>query len=260
MTEFTIRTVNAITDWGKVGKGGADSHTLRCDDENDYIVKFVNLQNKVAINEFISAIIALDLELPTPDRVLINISKELIEDSESLSEQLILLNPHPGSSLVLKETEDFDKFTDGKLDGMKLTNNESLYGIVVFDNWLFNTDRNNKGNNLITFLPRNKIRLVMIDFGHCLGGNNWDVKSLKQMIDNENPIQNFSYIEKLLTDKSKFEQWIEKIENFKNERIDAIIDLIPSTWGIVEEEKTILSDFLKTRKNIVRTIITKKWG
>jgi len=239
-------------------RGAAASHRFVCDDENDYVVKFVNPQNKIAINELVAASIAIDLELPTPGKVLVNISREVIEDSEGLNEQLIELSPHIGSTVLPKEGEDFDKFSDEKLNEMKLTNAESLYGIVAFDNWIHNTDRNNRGNNMITFLPRTKIRLVMIDFSHCLGGNNWDSDALNQIKDKVEPVNNLPYIKNQLTDISKFEQWIQKIENFKDERIDEILNFIPDTWGFIKEEKDALADFLKTRKALVRRIITEK--
>ncbi len=256
---FTIRTVNAITDMGKLG-GAAGSHRFLCDDENDYIVKFVNPQNKIAINELVAGSIATELGLPTPGKVLVNISQEVIEDSEGLADQLIPLNPHIGSNVLPKEGEDFKKFSEGKLNEMKLTNVESLYGIVAFDNWIHNTDRNNKGNNMITFLPRTKIRLVMIDFSHCFGGDNWTGDILNQIRDQDAPISNFPYIQRQLTDNSKFEQWIQKIENFQNERIDDILNCIPNTWNFDEAEKTILANFLQTRRGMVRRIITERGG
>ena len=238
--------------------GGAGSHRFLCDDENDYVVKFVNPQNKIAINELVVGSIATDLELATPGKVLVNVSKEVIEDSEDLPEQLLDMNPHIGSTVLPKEGEDFDKFADDKLNEMKLTNHEELYGFVALDNWIHNTDRNNRGNNMIIFLPRNKIRLVMIDFSHCFGGDNWTGDILNQIRDQDAPISNFPYIQRQLTDNSKFEHWIQKIENFQNERIDDILNCIPDTWNFDEAEKTILANFLQTRRGMVRRIITER--
>ncbi|MEO9309885.1 MAG: HipA family kinase [Nitrososphaera sp.] len=255
---MTLPIVNALTDLGQL-RGAAGSHRFLADDQNDYIVKFVNGQNKIAINEIVAGLIAKKLGLPTPDKVLVNVTRDVIEDSGALNEGLLQTNPHIGSSVLPKEGEDFDKFSDEKLASMKLTNAESVYGIVAFDNWVLNNDRNNRGNNMIIFLPRNKIHLVMIDFSHCFGSENWSSASLTAIMNDKNAVPVFPYIAGLLTEKAKFASWLDKIETFEDSQITEILDSIPASWSFPEGEKAILLDFLKTRRDMVRKIISNNW-
>lgn len=260
--EFNIKTVTAVTDLGKL-KGAAGGHRFICDDDNDYIVKFVDFNNKIAVNELIAGSLALELELPTPSKVLVHIPKEVIEDSPDLvtrQGQLAHLCSvlHIGSKGLPQQYEDFEKLSEERLQGMKLLNPEAMYGIVAFDNWLLNGDRNNNGNNMIGILPRNKMRYVAIDFSHGIVSESWSVAALTGAINSENSVPNFPFIENRLPNFSGFDKWIQNIEQFKDGRIEAILNSVPPEWKLDSNDKAILSGFIKARRNIVSKVISKR--
>ena len=262
--EFNIKTVNAITDLGKL-KGAAGGHRFICDDDNDYVVKFVDFNNKIAINELVAGSLALELGLPTPNKVLVHISKEVIEDSPELMTRQGQLTHlcsvlHVGSKGLPALYEDYEKLGEEKLRDKKLLNPEAMYGIVAFDNWLLNGDRNNVGNNMFGILPRDKIRYVAIDFSHGIASENWSATTLTGLMKSENPVPNFPFIENRLTDFSGFKDWIQNIEHFKDDRIESFLNSIPPEWKFDEKDKAILSDFIKTRRNIVCKVISKRMG
>lgn len=60
-----LPTVNAIRDLGLVGRGGSGAHFFSCDDNKEYVVKFVD-NTKTAVNELVGSSLALKIRLPTP--------------------------------------------------------------------------------------------------------------------------------------------------------------------------------------------------
>jgi len=254
---FELHTVNAVTDLGELS-GAAHSHRFLCDDENDYIVKFVENNNKIAINELVGGLIALNLDLPTPIKVLVNIPTEVIDESDLLPARNIQPILHIGSQELANEYEDFRKLGEIKLKTRKLINLDAFYGVKVFDNLVLNGDRNNPGNNMFAILPRNKMRYTVIDFSHCFTGENWTAENLEKQQKNKNVVNNFPFIENMLKDSEQFEPWLGKVESFDDGLIDSIFESVPNEWNVSENEKTIMSQFLKTRKDIVRNIILKK--
>lgn len=97
-------TINAIRDLGRVRKGGSNAHFFLCDDGNEYLVKFVDSgQTKTAINELVGGSLALKLNLPTPNTVLVNVSQDIIQLSDELRQRNILVGTHIGFQRLPKD-------------------------------------------------------------------------------------------------------------------------------------------------------------
>lgn len=251
---FELKTVNAVTDLGKK-PGAAGGHRFLCDDENDYVVKFVDTGNKIAINEIVAGSLALNLELPTPNKILVNIPQEVIDESPELSGRGISSITHIGSKGLPDIYGDFKKIKESQIQDMTLTNTDALYGVTVFDNWVCNKDRNNLGNNMVGLLPRNKIRYAAIDYSHCFLDQNWTAEILNTHVDLRDLMSNFPFIQNKISNTECFEPWIEKIETFEESKINSILGSIPTSWNFVQNEQAAMLNFLKSRRNIIRDII-----
>src|SRR5882762_9962287 len=127
-------------------RGGAQSHLMRCSDENYYVVKFQNnpQHRRILVNELLGTRLAALLGLPTTAVAIIHVSEELIR----LTPELCIEMPraripcqaglqfgsrYPGDprSLTL-----FDFLPDEQLRTV-----ENLYqfaGMLVFDKWTCN--------------------------------------------------------------------------------------------------------------------------
>jgi len=241
---------------GSVGKGGSGARFFLCDDDQEYVVKFVEAQTKTTVNEWVAGSLALQINLPTPNIVQVNISKEIIELSDALKKRNIQSGLHVGIERLPKEVSwDFQYVNDKMLVGKTLVNADDLYGVITFDNWVLNSDRNNQGNNMIQILNDSQMKFIMIDFGHCFTNNTWDQK-LNEVKNSENLVPIFPFIKNRLIDFKEFEKWISIIEQFDENTIKRIIESVPKSWNLSENERVLLLDFIKSRKQLIRQIIT----
>src|SRR6202045_638360 len=71
-------------------RGGAQSHLMRCADGGYYVVKFQNNPQGVRIlaNELLATRLAAQLGLPTPAMAVVEVRKELIDNTDELVMQL----------------------------------------------------------------------------------------------------------------------------------------------------------------------------
>lgn len=142
------------------------------------------------------------------------------------------------------------------LDKKVLVNNESLYGVVAFDNWLLNTDRDNEGNNMFQLLDDDKIQYWMVDFGHCFLHNNWTAIELEGKRKQEELVNMLGYVKERITKFDDFCPWFDAIEKFDDREIDYIVNAIPSSWPLSKTEKQTLLNVIKDRKPFSRKNIT----
>lgn len=168
---MVLFSINAIRDLGRV-KGSSGGHFFLCEDQNEYIVKFIE-RNKTAVNELVAGSLATMIKLPTPDMVLIRLAEDLINLSDDLSQRNIEPGLHIGFRRLSNVCE-LGQLTQQTITQKTLLNPEDLYGIVCFDNWVLNIDRNNEGNNMVEILANNQMRYYAVDFGHCFTGNRWN--------------------------------------------------------------------------------------
>jgi hypothetical protein len=251
-----LNIVNALRDLGPVDTGVSNSRFFSCDNEKEYVVKFVESSKKTAINELVGGTLAMALGLPTPEVVQVNISQNVIDVSDDLRKRKIQTGLHIGIERLPKEKAwSFNYINEDMLRGKTLINGDKLYGVISFDNWLINDDRDNKGNNMIEFLPNEEIRYVMIDFGHCFTGNAWD-KTLDNNKNSVNMMRVFYYIKWQIKEFNDFIRWFNQVEGYENLEIDKIMESIPQTWNLTEDERIILFCFIRSRKHLIRKIIT----
>ena len=105
---------------------------------------------KTVVNELVGGSLAI-INLPTPNISLVNVSSEFIEVSDVLRSRGITAGLQIGFA-KLTNAADFHQLERQFSGEMILENSHDLYGIICFDNWVLNSDRNNAGNNMIEIL------------------------------------------------------------------------------------------------------------
>lgn len=256
-----VREVDAKTDLGPTGKGGSGSHYFLCNDGQEYVIKFNLSKHKTIINELVAGTLADEMKLPAPEMVIVNITNEFFETATGeLKTKKVQVGKHIGIKRLPKTCWDFDYWKDEMLKPKTLTNKKDLYGVISFDNWIINTDRNNQGNNMLELLENDQVRYWMIDFGHCFLNSSWTIESLKKESEQEKLMNVFPYLKEKIETLADFSSWFEIVEKIEDKKINEIVESIPPSWPLTNEEKLFLINLIKLRRNLPRTIICNHQG
>jgi hypothetical protein len=229
-------------------RGGAQSHLMRCSDENYYVVKFQNnpQHRRILVNELLGTRLAGRLGLPITPAEIIHVDQELI----GLTPELCMEMPraripcqaglqfgsrYPGDPRRLAL---YDFLPDEQLRGV-----ENLYefaGMLVFDKWTCNT------NGRQTLFFREQLRhphaqgnghetneegdgdyeTVMIDQGFCFNAGEWNYPDA--------PLRGLyarNRVYEGVIGMESFAPWLERLEKGITERVlEKILSEIPSEW------------------------------
>jgi len=161
-------------------RGGAQSHLMRCDDGEYYVVKFQNnpQHRKILANELLGTLLARRLGLPAAPVEVIEVRRELIEKTAELV-MLVGTSRAPcaagrqfGSRYPGKPAElaVHDFLPDEQLG--EVENLEAFAGMFAFDKWTCNTN----GRQAIFFREGGHVHYQawMVDQGFCFNAQNWD--------------------------------------------------------------------------------------
>jgi hypothetical protein len=229
-------------------RGGAQSHLMRCSDEQYYVVKFQNnpQHQRILVNELLGTRLAGRLGLPTTPAEIIHVSEELIRLTPELCMEmpreripcqagLQFGSRYPGDPRRLTL---FDFLPDEQLRTV-----ENLYqfaGMLVFDKWTCNT------NGRQTLFFREELRrshvtanghetnesrdgdyeTVMIDQGFCFNAGEWNYPDA--------PLRGLyprNRVYEGVTGMESFAPWLERLDRSITERVlEEIRKEIPSEW------------------------------
>ena len=129
-------------------RGGAQAHLLRCSDGGYYVVKFQNNPQhpRVLVNELLGTRLAARMGLPTPPAGVIEVRKELIENTAELVVQTGTgrIPCAPGFQFGSRfpgdpATQPVHDFLPDELLG-QVANLSDFAGMLVFDKWTCNTN------------------------------------------------------------------------------------------------------------------------
>jgi len=234
----------------EIERGSAGSHAFTCDDGRTYFVKF-NDGTRTVVNEFVGYSLAGFLGLPVPESRLVTVSQELIDASQTLGGRGIVAGVHHGTVWL----EGFSDFRGVLVREMVLKNAEVLPGLIVLDNLVLNIDRNNPGNNLLQ-KTETGLEFRSVDFSEILSGRNWTVKTLSASKNVSYLMPVFTVLALSVKGLTSFSPWLEMVEGLTSEKVHQILDEVPATWRVTEEERSVVYDFILGRKMLVRGILT----
>ncbi len=235
-----------------VHNGGSQPHVIGLSDGHDYLVKFKgNPQGtRVLANEYVANELIAKLQFEGAR------GKIIIADAFFISKEPNLQNRNleAGHQFASPYFKHHDNFSNSIL--AHLENRNDLPQVIVLDNFICNNDRGS-GNLLLVFNDPSKpdCRFVLVDQGHAFGGPNWDQHSLKTLQDNATLHVNAGIFPDIPYKMDVFEPLLIRLEALTRDEIEAIIDGVPSDWGLHSADRNALLDFLVARKDKVRNIL-----
>jgi hypothetical protein len=229
-------------------RGGAQSHLMRCSDENYYVVKFQNnpQHRRILVNELLGTRLASRLGLTTAPVNVVEVSEELIR----LTAELCIEMPRTripctaGLQFGSRYPGDPRKMTlHDFLPDEKLREVDNLYefaGMLVFDKWTCNTNGRQtvfletqrrtggvfSGAGADTTETEQTYHTVMIDQGFCFNAGEWNFPDapLRGLY-----ARNRAY--EGVTGMESFAPWLERLEKQISERMLAeLAEEIPPAW------------------------------
>ena len=243
-------------------RGGAQSHLMRCADDNFYIVKFQNNPQgtRVLANELLGTRIAARMGIAVAGATTVEVLPTMVELTEDLCVQLgrgkipctaglQFGSQYPGHPA---RTAVYDFLPDELLRHVE--NLADFWGALVFDKWTCNTN----GRQAIFLRDRDseQYRAVMIDHGFCFNASEWNFPDA--------PLRGIyarSAVYEQVRGWDAFEPWIERVEKRIDENVlDEIAREIPPEWYNFDQDALfqILEQLLRRRKLVRELILSAK--
>ncbi len=246
-------------------RGGAQSHLLECEDGAFYVVKFTNnpQHRRILINEWLACSFLRYLQIHVPETALIELTPEFIAETPdmylSIGSRKEPAPPgiHFGSRLAVDPARVaiFDFLPEKLLS--KIENRIDFLGTLVFDKWVGNTD----SRQAVFFRARAKswtplrgeaparigFFAQMIDHGYAFNGPLWQFQ--------DSPLQGLYFrtsVYQEVQSLESFQPWLNMVENFPVEAIDAAWKEIPREWLADDEAELeqLLELLLKRRSRV----------
>ncbi|WP_338449693.1 HipA family kinase [Niallia oryzisoli] len=218
-------------------------------DKHLYVMKFNNVYNrtKEVVNEYIVGKLAEKLGLPV-------LPVKPVYVTQSYLKQLKIPGT-AGFQLSLPYIENCLSFNEFiKQSQKEVVNKEDLSGMIVFDQWVNNTDRSRTN---ILFQPQGSgYRFLMIDHGRCFpGGYLWTVDSLSEEVQYRINMPVYKWATSSLTHENELRLFAQKILSLDKNSISEIIMSVPKDWIITAEEKKQLLHFLTKQQQALPNVI-----
>jgi hypothetical protein len=255
-----MNAIAAIRAVSPIKNGVTKPYYVTCKHNETYAVKFAQNPEgaRVLLNEFVCAKIAQELELPLPEPALIVASDEFISDHGNAIADHIGAPPEKGLHYGTVKIKKVFPIPSARIID-EARNKAVVPEILIFDQFISNSDRDRNGGNLL-FDATNKL-VVLIDHTHAFElGPIWDAAQLRQRIGQ--PFQLFDstgYVYKKLIPhidgNNPFHTILGKMSRMTDETLWHIINGVPDEWGMSPEEKEILHLYLLDRKNRIEEVL-----
>ena len=240
---------------------GSVPSIFECSDGETYYIKHIGNNRLHVINELIGASLLQFLDLPTPEMALVEVVPETVIDEK------FDRKPPQGLAFGSRQLKGQSKSLDkGDLfqhqEMCKFAAPQALIGIVLFDIWVYNTDRApHNPNVLVEEVGINSCRLVAID--HAVIFEDKEYSRMGRSLNNLPPTIEESLISHPLYrdvhdsfglfSYDEADRVLGRIENVTESELCDILKVIPVEWDVKDIEKeSIIKHYLLLRKNLVR--------
>jgi len=215
-------------------RGGSQPHLLRCEDGENYVVKFRNNPQHVRIlaNEMLAGRLARLIGLPAADPAFVQVPPELIAGNPSLEFELGTRRERcaPGLHFGSRfpgdpaETLVVDFLPDRLL--RRVRNLATVFlGALAFDKWTCNCDGRQMIFHRGVDQEGSAYSVALIDHGFCFNDGEWNFP--------DSPIRSL-YPRRLVYEGVRglesFEPFLSTIENLELSRLESCVEGIPTEW------------------------------
>jgi hypothetical protein len=236
--------------------GKSKPQLLLFNDQHKYVVKFKNNRQgtRVLVNEYVVGHLAQLLSLPTAPFKVVSISKKFIKTSSEKTTKKFK-EGNQFASVFIPNCIGLTRVSPRPVRS-EIENIENLAGMIVFDQWVNNTDRGSN-NILLESLTNGKYYLHLIDHANCFPNEfKWTEETVK-----ENPNQvvhrtAHKWAASLLK-KHELDPHVEKIMHLSNQSINKVVQSIPDDWEVSSSEREALITFLMDAKKILPDLIER---
>ncbi|MCA1202526.1 HipA family kinase [Priestia flexa] len=237
---------------------GSYLRTFFCSDNKTYVVKFLNRDfgKRILPNEYISGLLAKYLKLPCHEIKLVEVSDYLIEGDDNLSTY------SEGTHIGIEYDFSSNVLTPWRLN--KVSNIEDIVKILVFDQWIYNSDRGAEYSNWL--ISNVNGFLTIIDHSEAFGWRNWEIKNLLTTLNDtlsytESEIV-YSKLCNLMLPTFNFslelEGFINQIRGVPYEVIEDIVKSVPNEWKINDVESQHIIDYLVSRQGNIKNLMSSR--
>jgi hypothetical protein len=238
-------------------RGGAQSHLMRCSDENFYVVKFCNnpQHKRVLANEMLATRLAEEAWLPVPETALVSVDDWLVRHTPLLNVQLNhkTIDCHPGihfgSKYVVSPLvgQVFDYLPINMLS--RVRNVEAFAGMLAMDKWICNVDIRQAA--FWRTRRERRYHVSFIDQGWAFNAGEWTFPDAPMR-----GVYEHDAVYKDIRGWQSFEPWLSRIERMSADVIWTIGKMIPKEWYGATEDLEALVEALLQRRSRVRDLIT----
>jgi hypothetical protein len=237
---LTVKTVIAILPTAQM-HGQSRSHLMYCSDGAFYVTKSQdNPQHpRVLVNELLSTMLALWLDLPFPTPAVVNVPEGTRDSNRQFR-----AGPQFGSRFV---TRALDYFPEAAVS--RISNRRVFAGVLAFDKWTGNTDT--RQAVFVRSPSAKSYKAVFIDNGNSFNAGSWNFP--------DKPAQGafmpcFPYSD--VCGWQAFEPWLSDIEGFPEYVLLRMAAEVPPEWCDDREAIQQLCHTLLDRRPKIRELIS----
>jgi hypothetical protein len=238
-------------------RGGAQSHLMRADDANYYVVKFQNNPQHVRVlaNDFMASRLAERVGLPAARAEIVDVGGWLIEHTPELNIQLAgrTIPCTPGLQFASRyvidpaEGQVFDYLPEPALQQVR--NLKQFAGMLLVDKWTCNA--NGRQAAFWKKSRERKYTATFIDQGYCFNAAEWNFPDA--------PLRGIylrNEVYEWVREWEDFEPWLSRLEELDPNAIGEIASSIPPEWYEDDADglEKLISDLVKRRAQIRRLI------
>lgn len=241
-------------------RGGAQSHLMRCEDQNFYVVKFQNnpQHKRVLANELLATRLAERLGLPVPKTDVVEVGDWLVKNSPELAMQFAGKTEPCSSGLQFGARYVLDPFQGQVLDYLpesafaRLRNAEAFAGMLCIDKWTCNAN----GRQAVFWRKsrERKYSATFIDQGYCFNAGEWNFP--------DSPLRGVyarNEVYKDVTGWESFEPWLARLQSMPLEVLVDCADGLPTEWyGDPDDLERLIAQLDKRRSRVEELIVAFK--
>ena len=258
--EQSLRLVHAVQHVRRM-RGGAQSHLMRCNDGNYYVVKFQNnpQHTRVLANDWLGTRLGTLIGLPMPDVSVVSVDPWLVEHTSEMRIELgghkTLLTPGLsfGSQYVISPMEGqvFDYLPETMIAAVR--NLRDFAGALALHKWTCNAD----GRQVAYWRKsrERKFNATFIDQGFCFNADGWSFPDAPlRGVFGRNDVYT------CITGWESFQPWLERIEQFSGQTLQELAQEIPQEWygGDHASLERLLTELMQRRSRVCDLILSFK--